>query len=50
MKNGLLLSPFRTALSGQPTSPAGGVEIAVVLGKDETLNRIQKGIKVLTVD
>lgn len=44
MKNGQILWPVRTAVSGQPTSPCGASELAVLLGKDETLNRIKNAI------
>ena len=44
MKNGQILWPLRTALSGQPTSPCGASELAVLLGKDETIARIKSGI------
>lgn len=44
VKNGWLLWPLRTALSGVPVSPGGGVELAVVLGRGETLARVRKGL------
>ena len=44
MKNGQLLWPVRTALSGEPASPGGAMELADILGKEETLRRIQIGI------
>jgi len=47
IKNGQLLWPVRTALSGQPTSPGGAMELSDILGKDETLKRIEKGIEML---
>ena len=48
VKNGLILWPLRTALSGKQFTPGGGVELAYLLGKDETLARIQKGIEKLS--
>lgn len=48
IKNGQLLWPIRTALSGEPTSPGGAIELADILGKEETLKRIQTGIQKLT--
>ncbi len=48
IKNGQLLWPLRTALSGKPTSPCGASELAILLGKEETLLRVQKGIGFLT--
>ncbi|NLG88200.1 MAG: glutamate--tRNA ligase [Clostridiaceae bacterium] len=44
IKNGQLLWPVRTALSGWEVTPGGAIEIAAVLGKDETLRRIRIGI------
>lgn len=37
----------RTALSGQASTPGGATEIAYLLGKDESLRRIDKGIELL---
>ncbi|MFW6028642.1 MAG: glutamate--tRNA ligase [Halanaerobiales bacterium] len=45
MKNGQVLWPIRTALSGKPTSPGGAFDLMVILGKEETLNRIEVGIE-----
>lgn len=47
IKNGQLLWPVRTALSGEPTSPGGAMELADILGKEESLRRIRKGIELL---
>jgi glutamyl-tRNA synthetase len=47
IKNSQILWPVRTALSGKPVSPGGATEIAEILGKDETLNRIKIGIEKL---
>ncbi len=47
IKNGQLLWPVRTALSGKPTSPGGAMELADILGKDESILRIKKGIELL---
>ncbi len=48
IKNGQLLWPVRTALSGKPTSPGGAMELADILGKEESLRRIEKGIELLS--
>ena len=48
IKNGQLLWPIRTALSGEPTSPGGAFELAYILGKEETLRRMEKGIALLS--
>lgn len=45
MKNGQVLWPVRTALSGKQFTPGGAIELAYILGKEESLNRIQKGIE-----
>jgi glutamyl-tRNA synthetase len=47
IKNGQLFWPVRTALSGQPTSPGGAMELADILGKDESIKRIKIGIQML---
>lgn len=47
MKNGLMLWPIRTALSGKASTPGGAFEIADILGKDESLRRIKIGIEKL---
>jgi len=47
IKNGQLLWPVRTALSGKPTSPGGAMELADILGKEETIARLKKGIELL---
>lgn len=46
-KNGQTLWPLRTAVSGKQMTPAGAFEIAEVLGKEETIKRVQKGIELL---
>lgn len=48
IKNGQLLWPVRTALSGEPTSPGGAIELADILGKDESIRRMKKGIALLS--
>ncbi|MEF9853643.1 MAG: glutamate--tRNA ligase [Hydrogenoanaerobacterium sp.] len=47
VKNGLILWPVRVALSGKQFTPGGGVEICALLGKEESLRRIKKGIELL---
>ena len=46
-KNGYAMWPVRTAVSGKQMTPAGATEIMEVLGKEESLNRIRKGIEKL---
>ncbi len=47
VKNGYVMWPVRTAVSGLQMTPAGATEIMEVLGKKETLIRIKKGIELL---
>jgi glutamyl-tRNA synthetase len=47
-KNGQALWPLRTAVSGKQMTPAGAFEIMEVIGKEESLNRIKKGIALLS--
>lgn len=47
VKNGYVMWPVRTAVSGKQTTPAGATEIMEVLGKEESLRRIRKGIEKL---
>jgi glutamyl-tRNA synthetase len=49
LKNGMVMWPLRVALSGLPSTPGGAVEIACLLGRDESLKRIQRGIELLGV-
>jgi glutamyl-tRNA synthetase len=44
IKNGQMLWPVRTALSGKKFTPGGAIEIADILGKAESLRRIKVGI------
>ena len=48
-KNGFVMWPIRTALSGKQMTPAGATEILELLGKEESLKRIRKGIEMLSV-
>lgn len=48
VKNGWLLWPVRTAVSGKQFTPGGGVELCHLLGKEETLSRIRRGIEKLS--
>lgn len=47
LKNGRILWPVRVAVSGKAFTPGGGVEIAAILGKEETIKRIKNGIELL---
>ena len=46
-KNGYVMWPIRTAASGKQMTPAGATEILEILGKEESLARIRKGIELL---
>ncbi len=46
-KNGYVLWPVRTAVSGKQMTPAGATEIMELLGKEESISRIRKGIMLL---
>lgn len=47
IKNGQMLWPIRTALSGKSFTPGGAFEIAILIGKEESLKRMHKGIELL---
>ncbi|MEG2575785.1 MAG: glutamate--tRNA ligase [Christensenella sp.] len=44
IKNGQLLYPLRVAISGVAVTPGGAIEIAYLLGKHETLKRLETSI------
>ena len=46
-KTGYVMWPIRTALSGREMTPAGATEILEVLGKEESLSRIDAAIEKL---
>lgn len=43
-KNGYVMWPIRTALSGKQTTPCGATELMELLGKEESLRRLKDGI------
>lgn len=47
-KNGYVMWPIRTAVSGKQMTPGGATEIMEILGKEESIARIKKGIELLT--
>ena len=47
VKTGFVMWPIRTAVSGKQMTPAGATEIMEVLGKEESIRRIKKGIELL---
>ena len=48
VKTGFVMWPIRTAVSGKQMTPAGATEILEVLGKEESLARIDKAIEKLS--
>ncbi len=46
-KNGYVMWPVRCAVSGKQMTPGGATELMEVLGKEESLARIRKGIEML---
>lgn len=48
LKNGTVLWPIRTAVSGKQSTPGGAFEIMEILGKEESLRRIRIGIEKLS--
>jgi len=47
LKNGRIMWPVRTALSGKAVTPGGAVELCHILGKEETIRRIKVGMEKL---
>ena len=47
-KTGQVLWPLRIAVSGLANTPGGAYEIMEILGKEESLKRIRKGIELLS--
>ncbi len=48
LKNGRIMWPVRTALSGKAVTPGGAVELCQILGQEETLHRMDLGIAQLS--
>ena len=47
-KNGYVMWPLRTAVSGKQMTPAGATEIMEIIGKDETIRRVHAAIEKLS--
>ncbi len=43
LKNGTMLWPVRIALAGKAVTPGGAIEIAVLLGREESMKRLRAG-------
>ena len=48
IKNGMVMWPIRTAVSGKQMTPGGATELMEVLGKEESIRRIKIGIEKLS--
>lgn len=48
-KNGYVMWPIRTAVSGKQMTPGGATEIMEIIGKEESIIRIKKAIEKLSV-
>ncbi len=48
LKNGAVMWPVRIAISGKAMTPGGAIEILEILGKDESINRINTAINRLS--
>lgn len=48
VKNGTIMWPARIAVSGKTVTPGGAIEILDILGKDESLERMEKGLEKLS--
>ncbi len=47
LKTGQMMWPVRVALSGLPSTPGGATEIAYLIGREETMDRLSVGINML---
>ena len=47
VKNSVVLWPVRVAVSGRQSTPGGATDLCALLGKEEALSRIRRGIEVL---
>ena len=50
VKNGYVMWPLRTAVSGKAQTPGGATEIMEIIGKEETISRVQKAIEKLEAE
>ncbi len=48
MKNGTMLWPVRIALAGKQVTPGGAIEIAILLGREESMRRLKIGLEKLS--
>ena len=50
VKNSVVLWPVRVAVSGRQSTPGGATDLCTLLGKDEALSRIRRGIDLLRAE
>lgn len=50
VKNGTVMWPARIAVSGKTVTPGGAIEILDILGREESLARMQKGLEILNLN
>ena len=50
LKNGRVLWPLRTAVSGKQMTPGGATEIMELLKKDESIARLEKAVEKLEAE
>lgn len=48
VKNSVILWPLRVAVSGKESTPGGATELCAILGREESVARVKKGIEMLT--
>ena len=48
VKNSVILWPLRVAVSGRQSTPGGATELCAILGREESLSRIARGIELLS--
>lgn len=48
LKNGTMLWPVRIAMAGKQVTPGGAIEIAILLGRDEAMRRLNLGLAKLS--
>ena len=47
LKNGTVMWPVRIAAAGKTVTPGGAIEILDILGREESLARLEKGLELL---
>ena len=50
LKNGQVMWPVRTAVSGKAMTPGGATQLLMLLGRDESVTRIRAAIEKLERD